>query len=251
MFEKLLPPPFLFRFAVPCLYRRQLGATCGLPTSAGLDEPGATGGLPTSAGLDEPGATGGLPTSAGLDEKCRIPTVAALEDVSEWANGRAGWSEAGLAFWVLISGKRQRPWCRDSRIEDSDGLSVWIDTRDTHNVHRAGRFCHRFKFMPTGGGPRRDRPLAVQLTIDRAREQAKPVEAGQIQLRTEKRVDGYVLAAFIPAAALTGYDPAEHPRLGFFYQVIDREIGEQTFSVESQFPYASDPSLWGTLELVR
>ena len=215
MSEKLLPSPFLFRFAVPCAYRDLLWT----------------------------------PGGAKLDDTCRIPAFAALEDVPEWADVRAGWSESGLAFSVEVHGKRQRPWCREGRIEDSDGLTLWIDTRDTHNVHRATRFCHCLKVMPAGGGARRDAPLALQLPIDRAKEQAGPVAPGQIQLRTEKRIDGYVLAAFIPAAALTGFDPAEHPRLGFDYQVLDREIGEQTFAVGSEFPHASDPSLWGTLEL--
>jgi hypothetical protein len=63
--------------------------------------------------------------------------------------------------------------------------------------------------------------------------------------------DGYVLDAMIPAGALTGYDPPEHPRLGFNYLVIDRELGEQTLSVGSPMPFQEDPSLWATLELVR
>ena len=33
---------------------------------------------------------------------------------------------------------------------------VPIDTRDVRNVHRATRFCHRFLFLPTGGGNRLD-----------------------------------------------------------------------------------------------
>ena len=55
----------------------------------------------------------------------------------------------------------------------------------------------------------------------------------------------------VPTAALTGYNPADHPKLGFTYYLFDREFGEQTFSVGSQFPFAADPSLWGTLELRR
>ena len=70
-----------------------------------------------------------------------------------WADVRAAWSEAGLAFVVRVEGKRQPPWCRAGRPEDSDGLQIWIDTRDVHNVHRAGRFCQRFIFLPGGGGP--------------------------------------------------------------------------------------------------
>ena len=62
------------------------------------------------------------------------------------------WSAAGLVWQVTVDGKTQPPWCRDSRLEDSDGLQVWVDTRATLNVHRASRFCHRFMFLPRGGG---------------------------------------------------------------------------------------------------
>ncbi len=55
----------------------------------------------------------------------------------------------------------------------------------------------------------------------------------------------------MPAAALTGFQPDDHPRLGFTYWLFDREQGEQTFAASSEFPFAVDPSLWGTLELVR
>ena len=149
-----------------------------------------------------------------------------------------------------MRGKRQPPWCRAGRPEDSDGLQVWIDTRDVHNVHRAGRFCHRFVFLPAGGGrnstnrwPNRCRSIGPGNS---------PIRFGRdcCKARCRKRADGYMLEALIPAEALTGFDPAEHPRLGFTYAVIDRELGEQTFGVGSPMPYQEDPSLWATLELI-
>ncbi len=54
-----------------------------------------------------------------------------------------------------------------------------------------------------------------------------------------------------PQLALTGFDPAEHPRIGFTYAIADREIGVHTFSCGPEFPYRDDPSLWATLELVK
>ncbi len=78
-----------------------------------------------------------------------------------------------------------------------------------------------------------------------------PIRPGLLKARCEKRVDGYILEALIPAEALTGFDPTEHPSLGFTYAVIDRELGEQTFGVGSPMPYQEDPSLWATLELQR
>jgi len=168
---------------------------------------------------------------------------------------------------VRVQGKRQPPWCRESRPEDSDSFQVWIDTRDVHNVHRAGRFCHRFVFLPTGGGgkggqapfagkkkgacPPFSPAMAEWLPINRAREQPHPIPAGLLKARCRHCADGYLLEALIPAEALTGFDPAEHPRLGFAYAIVDRELGQQTFGVGSPMPYQEDPSLWATLELVR
>ncbi|MEX0712110.1 MAG: hypothetical protein WD278_07150 [Pirellulales bacterium] len=105
--------------------------------------------------------------------------------------------------------------------------------------------------MPAGAGRGLDEPCAEQLLINRARENAKPVRPGQLAVRREKRVDGYLLEAHVPAAALTGFDPSENPRLGFTYAIFDRELGEQTFLLDNQFPYQEDPSVWATLDLVR
>jgi hypothetical protein len=218
MTERLIPPTFLFRFSVPCLYSPARWSPGGLP----------------------------------LSEAHRLPSFhAELGDGPAMADVRLGWSETGLAVNLRVAGKKQTPWCRDTRLEDSDGLSLWIDTRDTQNIHRASRFCHRFILLPQGAGRLLDQPVARQVEIARAKQHPKPVPANALSVRSEKRIDGYLLEAFLPATALTGYDPAEHPRLGFTYAVIDRELGWQTFSLGAEFPFPSDPSLWGSLELVR
>jgi hypothetical protein len=203
MSESLLPKRFLFRFSTPCLYQEELWTAKG----------------------------------ARLDGKYRLVSFAELEGQPLWADVRAAWSESGLAFALHVRGKKQPPWCRTTRPEDCDGLHVWIDTRDVHNVHRASRFCHRFLFMPAGGGRRLDHPQAIP--------------PDRLKVRNEERIDGYLLEAYVPGDALTGFDPAEHPRLGFTYAVLDRELGEQTLAVGSPMPYQEDPSLWATLELVR
>jgi hypothetical protein len=217
MADPLLPASFLFRYSVPCLY------------------------LPEGSGT--PGRA--------LGEAYRLPNFTPLDGGPDGPEVRAGWSESGLTLSLEVTGKQQLPWCRDNRIEDSDGLHIWIDTRDTHNIHRAGRFCHYFAFLPSGGGGRLDEPVAEQLWINRARENARAVRPGMLRAKSEKRSDGYFLEVRIAAAALTGFDPAEHPRLGFTYCVSDREIGLRTFNCGPEFPFRDDPSLWATLELVK
>jgi hypothetical protein len=184
-----------------------------------------------------------------LDDRYRLPSFGELEDRPVFADLRAGWNAEGLYFSLRVVGKRQPPWCRETRVEDSDGVQLLIDTRDTRNIHRAGRFCHRFVLLPFGAGRRLDEPAARLLPINRARENPKPVSGDALPIRSEVRIDGYLLEAHVPAAALTGYDPAEHPRLGFSYAVADRELGVQTFSIGLGFPFLEDPTLWGTLEL--
>jgi hypothetical protein len=207
----------LFRFATPCRY------------------------------TEEHWSSGGLK----LDDKYRIPCFAELSGAKPFADLRLAWNENGLVFNLLVQGKQQLPWCRDSRIDDSDGLQLWIDTRNTQNIHRAGRFCHRFAFLPVGAGRRLDEPVAVLLAINRAKESPREIEQGHLKVRSEQSSAGYRLEGFVPAPALTGYSPSDQPALGFTYAVIDRELGRQTFSVGPELPFVEDPSLWGTLDLKR
>lgn len=215
--EPLIPPRSLFRFSARCQYRQPVWGAQG----------------------------------AGLDESYRLPPLSVLDGGEPYAEVRVGWSEQGMAIWARVSGKRRAPFCDERRLTESDGLQVWVDTRDTHNVHRASRFCHRFVCLPFGGGRKRNEPVADQLLINRARENARPVRPGDLKCRSEQRVDGYMLELFLPAAALTGFDPAEHPRLGFTYAVLDQELGEQALTVGGELPYDEDPSLWATLELTK
>lgn len=217
MDDALLQPTFLFRFKAPCLYKRSLWAAA----------------------------------KPALDASYQLPSFGELEGRPLFADVRAAWNKAGLMFIVRARGKRQSPWCRATRLDESDGLHLWIDTRDTRNIHRASRFCHRFVFTPAGGGRHSSEPVAELIPIHRAREQPQPIAENLLRIRSERRVDGYVLQGLVPAAALTGFDPSEHPRLGFTYAVVDRELGWQTFSVGPEFPISDDPTLWGTLELVR
>jgi hypothetical protein len=106
-------------------------------------------------------------------------------------------------------------------------------------------------FLPAGAGRQNEQPIADQLIINRARENAKPIRPGALGVHADVRADGYTLHGFIPSGAITGYEPAEHPRLGFTYAIQDRELGLQTFSVGSGFPYDEDPSVWATLELIK
>lgn len=186
-----------------------------------------------------------------LPEAHTLPSFGELEGRKLFADLRAAWNDKGMTFVLQVVGKPQAPWCRLARKEDSDGLQLWIDTRDEHDIHRATRFCHHFYFLPEGGGPSHDQPVGVLAPIHRAKADPNEVVPGKLLVQSTIRASGYALQAHIPASALTGFDPHEHPRLGFSYAVVDRQLGWQTFSVGFELPLTEDPSLWGSLDLVR
>ncbi len=212
----LIPPRFLFRFQVPLV-------RCDSVWSQ---------------------------QDARLPDECRLPELHRIDNARTWADVRAAWSNHGIAVQVTVKDKRQPIWCRETRLDESDGLQVWIDTRPAGNAHRATRFCHRFAFLPAGGGHSYDQPVADQLLINRARENARPVRPRELQLRVARRGQGYALLALIPAASLPGFDPGESTQLGLNYAVFDRELGVQALSVLDQFPFQEDPSLWPGATLV-
>lgn len=216
----LVPYRFLFRIAYPCRYVAEMPLT-------------------DDDSLLE------------LPEECRIENFAAMDDEANFADVRLAWNERGVGLQLEVRGK-ERPAVGDpARPRGSDGVTLWLDTRDARAGHRATRTCHQFHFLASGAGPEHDEAAFVQTKINRALEDAPHARAGAVAFAMRPRRGGYRLEAWLTAAALNGYDPEQHPRLGFFYAVCDDERGEQLLSLSPEFPYWEDPSLWAALELTR
>jgi hypothetical protein len=214
----LLPHRFLFRIAYPCRHIK------GIPHEA------------DDRLLD-------------LPEECRIDNFAGMDERRNFADLRLAWNELGLGMQIEVRGKDQLPQGDASRPRGSDGMTLWIDTRDARTSHRASRYCHQFHFLATGGGPDHDEPVFAQTRINRALQDAPQVSAGAVLFRGLHARGGYILEAFLPVAVLNGFDPEQNRRLGIYYAVRDAELGDQVLGVGSDFPYWEDPSLWAVLEL--
>lgn len=189
-------------------------------------------------------------TGLNLPESCRIPSFSALAGRRPYADVRLAWDHGGIGFQVQVSGKKAGLWCRDSRLEDSDGFHLWLDTRCSPGIHRATQFCHWFLFMPSGGGATKGQPFTALMPINRARQNPKSPPAGSVQVYAKLLPDGYRLSGRIAAGAMTGFDSTQYPRLSLYYAVIDRELGWQTLTLGQDYPVVEDPSLWVEAALV-
>src|SRR5262249_13804197 len=186
-----------------------------------------------------------------LPEDCRVSNWAAMEGLANFADVRLAWNELGLGLQVQVRGKEQEVTGHQSKLKASDGITLWIDTRDSRSTHRASRYCHQFHFLPTGGGTDGTEAHFAQAKIHRALHDAPHCPPHSVIFHVTLASGGYLLEAFLPAAALYGFDPEQSRRLGIYYVVRDNELGDQTLSVSSDFPYWEDPSLWSALELSR
>lgn len=213
----LVPAPFLFRYSIPVSRIERL--------------PRAQAPLLK------------LPATA------EIPFPSSMENERTFATLRMAWNPHGLAVSVTVTGKSDWPVCSPESIQNSDGVQLWLDTRNTQNIHRASRYCHHFVLLPIGEGTDGMTPVIKQLPVPRAGEDAPEVDDEHILLESAADTSGYTVAAWFPQESLYGFDPDSYPRLGFYICVRDAELGNQCFTVGDDFPYQSDPSLWVSLNL--
>jgi hypothetical protein len=217
--ELLLPPAFWFRFAVEC------------PEIKGIPLSGRRGRL-----LD-------LPQTSSL------PDLRQLEGGTSWAQVRVGWNPAGLGFAVLVEGVSDEQ-LDTARPEGFAAAEFWVDTRDTRNVARATRFCHRFTVLlkPAKAGGTLDVQVA-QHKIGRATADAPICDPNCLAARAELSPKRWLLELWLPAEAMNGFDPELNRRFGFAYRIADFVRADQYFTVGKEFPVGENPSLWSTLVL--
>jgi hypothetical protein len=183
-----------------------------------------------------------------LDEKHRLLWPGSAFDEDGNVVIKAAWNAMGIGFQVEVTGKRHPPVSNPDRAAETDGIQIWLDTRNTQTIHRANRFCHHFCVLPNG---ERAKPLVKQLPVSRAIEDAPIAESKSFKVASEMLEDGYHVEVWFDSTQLNGFDPEISPRLGFFACLFDSELGNQSLTVDEAFPFPSDPSIWQTLELNR
>jgi hypothetical protein len=217
--KPLLPQAFWFRFAFPCA---------------------------RVEGIPQANASGGL---LGLPAACALPDLQPLENSPRWAEVRLGWNTQGLGITVLSDGVSPQQ-LTERRPEGFAVAQFWVDTRDSRNISRATRFCHRFVVRIDRGDSRaRLQAVVTQRPVARATADAPISRCEDVPVRAELSRTGWLLEVFLTADVLNGFDPDTNRLLGFAYQIADHVREDQFLGAGRDFPVGENPSLWATLEL--
>ena len=220
MATELLPQSFWFRLAVPC---------------------------PKVVGMPRETAQSGL---LNLPDSSRLPDLGPMEGgKASWTRVKVGWNPQGIGVTIQADGRRAAAASAGQMPDGFANINIWIDTRDTRNVSRATRFCHRFTAKLSLRRGKEILVEAAQRPIARAIADAPICRPEAILTRAELVQGGWTLELFIPAQALQGFDPETNRRLGFAFQVNDLDQDSVSFPVGREFPVGENPGLWSTLEL--
>ena len=180
----------------------------------------------------------------------RLPSLSEITGEPSWMALSAGWNQSGLGFVAEVQRPPEKFRARltNPPLHFSFQWRLMFDLRDTRNIHRANRFCLHFALQVAQGSKWEGRELR-QLWIDRAREPAPRVDLPLIHHGIQESNEGYRVELWFPSQTLPGFDPSEHRRIGFNYDVEDERWGRQSLCLNPGFPTIYDPSLWQSLEL--
>ena len=185
-----------------------------------------------------------------LPDEAELPGLGtSVSGQNSFAKLRMAVSDSALFVSAYVTGKRQSLWCRETVLENSDGLHLWIDTRNSRDVHRATRFCHRLIFAPMGRGAKYQQACAGWVPINRAKENSKPPTEKSLGVHAAVGPGGYEVHAAVAWNGLTGFDRNDFPIVGFYAAVLDRELGWQSLGLSPPYPVTEDPSIWCELNL--
>ena len=184
-----------------------------------------------------------------LPDTARVFVPATMNDGVERLDVRLAWNPDGLGMELNVRGKKLEISGRRSDLKHSDYVLVFIDTRQTANVHRATKFCTALQILPSDEATH-DQPTAQFIDIAQQRGTHCEQDAKSVVLAVELVNDGYRLELWIPAAQMPGFSEApEIGHLGFYVVVEDTELGQLPLSIGDDFPIAHDPSTWLQLNL--
>jgi hypothetical protein len=214
----LVPNRFLFRFEFPLRYRK-------------------------AATID-----GDL---SDWSDKFLLPDLGPIDPAPSFGKVYMGWNEEGLYIAAKVQGRHLPFQCDPKQFWKGDNLRLMVDTRDTRDIKRGSRYCQKFYFLPAGGGKDGRAPTAGAPKIHRATENPPPVPPGLLQVAGRRAGTTYTVEAHIPTDALFGFDPVEHPRIGIYTILEDKEHGQQYLTVGDDLNWWVDPSTWATAVLTR
>ena len=181
----------------------------------------------------------------------RTQTVGIERSDGRTPNLYMGWHEEGLYIaaevfdsYIETAGSDARWWTRDN-------IEMWLSTRPvTADQQMYNQFCSQFFFVPEVNPT--DGRLGTVGQWHRPGDAIKDnlIPHPRIQQSTRLLPGRYVVEMFIPASALNGWDPLNHPEMAFNLHIRNFHLSSDHFwSAPKELATQNRPGTWGTIVL--
>ncbi len=179
----------------------------------------------------------------GWPRAALLPDLSSLHGQGSFGRVLAGWTLDGLAFGVEVDVGH------DLRLDPehpfrSDGIEVWVDTRDSREARKPTRFCHHFLLLPGGHGPRGRACYVQEMNPGGVKRPEDMADIQRIRAKAEVGRGGYTLEFLLPREVLAGYAPLEATSVALAYRLRSSVYGVQDLAFGEHFPLWRNPSLW-------
>lgn len=173
-----------------------------------------------------------------------LPSLSVLLDEEDFAIVALSYGERGIYISIEIN----QPFQEVSfpKVQQGDGIEIFIDTRDVKTSGSLHKFCHHFIFLPK---PVSD-VSACEVTRLRAEDSHPLADSSLLHVESQFYKESYQLNIHIESEALFGFDPKQMPRIGFAYKIHRARGPCQNFShSDAEFQIEKYPHLWPSLLL--
>ena len=175
-----------------------------------------------------------------------LPSCSELLDQEEFAKVAISYEEKGIHIAIEIDQPFEQVFF--PKVEDGDGVEIFIDTKDIKTTGSLHRFCHHFVFLP--------KPVAnitaCEVTRLRMEDSHPLADSAFLHVKPIFLKNSYQLYLFIDTQALFGFDPSETTSIGFSYKIHRSKGASQEFNHSSQeFLIEKYPYLWASMQLKR
>lgn len=173
-----------------------------------------------------------------------LPSFSELLDQESFAQVAMCYSNKGV--WIAVEVEKSFEEVFFPKVEQGDGIEIFIDTRDVKSVGSMHKFCHHFIFLPK---PVTDF-MACEVTRLRVEDSHPLADPSLLHVNATFSKNSYEMRIFIEADALYGFDPDQTHRIGFAYKIHRYKKSTQDFSLSSQdVQIEKYPQLWASITL--
>lgn len=204
--------------------------------------------------FQSPKRTSPIQVDGNLDDwsaRQLVPDLMHLRGNSPFAHVYFSWDDDNIYIGLNVTGKKKPVDVDNVRYQRKDSLEVRIDLRNDKTRRRYDEHCHHFFFLPKGRKENGELATAGECGQPGGPIQETIFNHEEIEVASIIGKRKYSLGVRIPKSVIPTYEPVNYPVIGFNYHINDVDKQVQWWSCGPDFPRHTDPSTWGSIELIK